>query len=535
MSGDLRPWIRDYLIRVAETYGGTLSSVPLEEKGKKAQISEFLTVGTENEDSVVWAFVHDKALVVPVKFSKDAVTVCNKNSISGLRLTNTKTCLVTMKKFRPMSTRIPCRNGGMTQESHLALLCESVSIVGSIGETKWGNPKELDTDPDLREWSHALRQDGGAGNILKERQKVREGNSNKSEPPKPAKGVISPHKPPPVVKPNLKASTSKSRDPLHEWRKLWHDTIQNPLAFARPSLPRDPSPVQDTRNLCSVRPSTPPRRASPVVEDARDLGSSSPSEKYSVTSSPLSGWEPTVAGSSPRKRMAEAESRSPTPSESSPKRAIQSSPCLPKESSYLTAPTPAQRRQWSQVPSHAPIARKVARPPPPPPPASGPARVLVPDSDTSQSQPSQPSQPIPSQLSQPAVLHPSEPSQSSGLQPVVLSQPSQPSQPPVILSQPVIWEDFQSVPQPAPRTLKDEDEDEHLSEDDADTDRQLFRRRGSPLERGRPAKKRRIVNEDDAGSAYRKLNGFNIGLDYIECGDSRVIGWDRVWAVLAAR
>jgi hypothetical protein len=40
MAADLRAWIKDHLVEVAETYGANLSGVPLEAKGKKAQISE---------------------------------------------------------------------------------------------------------------------------------------------------------------------------------------------------------------------------------------------------------------------------------------------------------------------------------------------------------------------------------------------------------------------------------------------------------------------------------------------------------------
>lgn len=32
------PWIRDYLVTVAETYGGDLASVPPHTKGARAQI-----------------------------------------------------------------------------------------------------------------------------------------------------------------------------------------------------------------------------------------------------------------------------------------------------------------------------------------------------------------------------------------------------------------------------------------------------------------------------------------------------------------
>lgn len=37
MSNLLQPWICTYLIDVAETYGGNLTSVPLAEKNKKVQ------------------------------------------------------------------------------------------------------------------------------------------------------------------------------------------------------------------------------------------------------------------------------------------------------------------------------------------------------------------------------------------------------------------------------------------------------------------------------------------------------------------
>ncbi|KAF7376087.1 Proteophosphoglycan ppg4 [Mycena sanguinolenta] len=464
MSGDLRPWIRDYLINVAETYGGNLSSAPLEKKGKKAQIIEFLTVGTENQESAVWAMVHDKALIVPVKFSKEAVMECNKfncldymNSVSGRRLTETKTALVTLKQFRPFSTRIPFRNGGMTPESQLALHCDSVSIVGSLGENRWGNPKELDSDPDLLEWSHALRQHGGAGNILKERKKAREGENHSTTPLELSKRVVSPPKPSFNIKPVVKA---RSKDPLHEWRKRWHAALETPLD--------------------SVRPSTPPR---PPPEDARDLGSSSPPEKYSVTSSPsdkcsrssspISGWSPTTVGSSP-KRIYE-DSRSPTPEES-PRKAISSS-CPEKGSSCLTAPTPAQRRRPSPAPSPGP--RQAASPPT--------GRILVPNSDSESSQP-------------------------------VAQSPVMSTKSPVMSPDP-----------PAPAPI----DEEVLSEDDETTDRRLFRRPGSPLERGGPAKKRRMVNHKT--TARPKLDGFRVEFDYIEPKDEwQAVGWDRVLAVLQA-
>ncbi|KAJ7783063.1 hypothetical protein B0H16DRAFT_1495201 [Mycena metata] len=380
MSESLRPWLRESLIKAAETYGANLSAVPLEEKGKKVQISEFLTTGAENEDSAVWANVHDKALVVPVKFSKEAVVECN----NGRRMTELKTALVTIKKFKPISTRIPNRNGGMSIDPRLALHCELVTMIGSFDEGKWGNPRDVESDAELKEWGDALTKDGGAGNVLKERKKAREGESKKDTPRR-AKPSISPRKPPP-------------------------DSVQNTLDF--------------------VRPSPPPRPATP--ERGR----------------------------------------------------------LTKASSYLTAPTPAQRRR-SQILS--PNVRKVARPPPPPPPPSGPPRVLVPNSDTSQS-----SQPIATnKLSQPQ-------SQSIVVPDLVSSEPQA----------------VASRPEMSPRAAEDVDA-EMLSEDDAQTDRRL--RRGRPMERPGPAKKRRIGGE--------KLSGFRVNMDMVELKGAKV-GWERICRVL---
>ncbi|KAJ7733735.1 hypothetical protein DFH07DRAFT_967870 [Mycena maculata] len=429
MSESIRPWMKTHLVHVAETYGGDLSTVPLEDKSKKVQIVELLTFGIENEDSAVWALISDKALCMPVKFSKEAVVAYNsKNSRS---ITENRSALVVINKFRPVSTRIPRPTGGMSTEAHLALNCDSVTLVGSLGESKWGNPNNIESEAALKEWSDGLRKDGGAGNVLKERKKAREGNTTECRIP--AKRPISPRKPP-VIEPKSHNSTSRARqtgnlDLYHEYKKRWHDSIESPLDFVVNFL----------------------------VEDARDLGSSSPSQKYSVTSSPYSGW-------------------SPTPEKSSPLKATGSSP---KQSSYLTAPTPAQRRARS--PGLSPCERKVARPPPPPPPpvGSGPERILVPNSDPSYSQPSQPEV-----VSQPQ----SSPSQS------VFVQLRESSRAPV---EPVAWQPI----------FKKEDVDvEMLDEDDAQTHERLF---------GRAAK----VKQNP--------------LDWVvwNSGD-RVVNWDRLYSVL---
>ncbi|KAJ7096390.1 hypothetical protein C8R44DRAFT_812915 [Mycena epipterygia] len=216
MSESVQPWIRSHLISVAEKRGGNIAAMPLETKGKRVQIVEFLTFGSENEDSAIWALISDKSFVLPVKFSKEAVIACNKER--GRRMTESRTALVLIKKFKPVSTRVPTagRNQKMSVEAQLALYCESVSVVGSLGEPKWGTPKELESDAELREWSQGLRLDGGAGNVLKDRKDAQEVNT--TNPPLPANRAPSPRKPP-LVK--MQASTSRIKEPMEAYNKRW--------------------------------------------------------------------------------------------------------------------------------------------------------------------------------------------------------------------------------------------------------------------------------------------------------------------------
>ena len=51
----------------------------------------------------------------------------------------------------------------LTNQSILALDCDSVSLLGSYDEALFGSPREVETNNDLRLWSEGLRQDGGGG------------------------------------------------------------------------------------------------------------------------------------------------------------------------------------------------------------------------------------------------------------------------------------------------------------------------------------------------------------------------------------
>jgi hypothetical protein len=51
----------------------------------------------------------------------------------------------------------------LTSQCVLAIDCDSVSLFGSFDEARFGSPKEVEANNDLRLWSEGLRQDGGGG------------------------------------------------------------------------------------------------------------------------------------------------------------------------------------------------------------------------------------------------------------------------------------------------------------------------------------------------------------------------------------
>ncbi|OCH93719.1 hypothetical protein OBBRIDRAFT_789922 [Obba rivulosa] len=172
------PWIYNYLLDVAETYGGDLSSVPLKEKPViRAQLVKWLThLKDENDDSHVWALLSDKTYEIPVRFSKGAVRLHKRNpAFQGKPLTEYKTALVSVKEFRPFLTRIPAGDGkSMTSQATLALDANYISLKGSYNVEKWGAPKAIETHEVIREWVEGLRVPGGSGNVLKLRKQERE-------------------------------------------------------------------------------------------------------------------------------------------------------------------------------------------------------------------------------------------------------------------------------------------------------------------------------------------------------------------------
>ncbi|KAH9979038.1 hypothetical protein BGW80DRAFT_1282516 [Lactifluus volemus] len=173
------PWIAEYFINIAETYGSNISSVPIHLKpGKKVQLIKFLTFGTFDQDDCVWAHVSDKNQHIPVRFSQTAITEydrVNQPGSQGKRLTQQRYAIVTIKSFKPIFQRVPTGTvGKMTVEETLALNVDYVQIVGAAGEPEFGSPRTLEeTHKDINEWMEGLRAGGGNGNVLKLRKEER--------------------------------------------------------------------------------------------------------------------------------------------------------------------------------------------------------------------------------------------------------------------------------------------------------------------------------------------------------------------------
>jgi len=188
MSG---PWIRDYLMDVAETYGAQLYNAPVSTGKKKVQLidvraplpySSILTVTfqflTYQENSYVWAWISDKDHRVSVRISKDTVDQYKRlvdshcptlhpnpcNSIHGRNIIDCRFSLVFVSQYRPMFSPRPLGPNatGNTPVSHISLEICHVKSVG-IGGHLFGNPSDLESDENMKEWVLGLRQDGGGG------------------------------------------------------------------------------------------------------------------------------------------------------------------------------------------------------------------------------------------------------------------------------------------------------------------------------------------------------------------------------------
>ncbi|TFY80981.1 hypothetical protein EWM64_g3035 [Hericium alpestre] len=169
------PWIADYLIDVAQTYGGNFIGVPVHEKGKKVQLVKFLTYQTSSADDCIWAKVSDKFNQIPVCFTAKALQeyeMLNLEDSQGKRLTAQNGAVVSIKQFQPVFRRIPVGENiqKMTKLETLALDVGSVSIIGSAHEPMFGSPQDLQCNESLQTWMEGLREPGGGGNVLKLRK-----------------------------------------------------------------------------------------------------------------------------------------------------------------------------------------------------------------------------------------------------------------------------------------------------------------------------------------------------------------------------
>ncbi|KAF8224955.1 hypothetical protein L208DRAFT_1409210 [Tricholoma matsutake] len=465
MAEAVHLWIASYLISIAEQHGANMPSIPYFQRGKKVQLIEWLTYGNNNDDSLLWAKISDKQHVIPIRFSNKAIAEYNRLNIHK-RITQHKTAVIIIKNFKPFFARVP-RGGNMKLSSHcvLAIDCDSVSLLASFDEARFGNPTEVETNSDIRLWSEGLRQDGGGGNVLKQR--------------KDAKAVLDPVPPAAVSIPPkipVTAPAPKTRNPPSNEKSLISNghrkTNQIDLLrkhehlfprFIKEQPRRIPSslddagigaiPVQQDTNDCHTACSDPydelqqqethatespceQRRTFPHIPDTSHHSQKIQSRESSP-GIPFTDWSPSPPPA-PRKPC------SPPPVTSWTVSFTQTS-SVP--SSQPDAPTPAQRQKGRiealppsspppefeviahetvllpSLPSHDryTVIRKVLRPPQPAPPNqsdSGLTQILVPNSDTSL--PYSQSQPQSHSLSQ-------EVPESS--QPVILSQLSALSKP----------------------------------------------------------------------------------------------------------
>ena len=97
--------------------------------------------------------------------SASAISYPATSRLQSGRLTESRTAVVTIKNFKPTLTRVPLGGGrrGISQATFLALECNFVDIIGSIGEAEWGGPGEIHENSTIRDWLEGLRQDGGGG------------------------------------------------------------------------------------------------------------------------------------------------------------------------------------------------------------------------------------------------------------------------------------------------------------------------------------------------------------------------------------
>ncbi|KNZ80492.1 hypothetical protein J132_05612 [Termitomyces sp. J132] len=374
MSESILPWISAYFIASGEEYGADVAAIPLvTTKKKKVQLVEFLTYG---RDEVVWARVSDKEYMVPIRFSRDAVEEYTQFSRS--HILEDKNAIISISNFKPFFARIPQGKERMSEESFLALECNSVTLVGGRGEPRFGRPETLETNPDLKRWSEGLKQPGGAGNCLKDRKQVVLQNI-------PAVSVNSePIEPPPKKMAQAKAITAppKSRNFREIWKPLFRRPPEDVAAIlASMKVEGDEESNAGTdQNEC--QPPRKRRRISALPLTSSPAVSQSSSRTRSATPFSEAEWPPSVR---PHNDTSPSSSKSAIPASSSHPR----HPTPGQRLAVLASPTVVHETMLVPCSTESPPTRSVSRKVPRPPEPFKSERllaepiILAPDSDLS--------------------------------------------------------------------------------------------------------------------------------------------------------
>ncbi|KAI6002731.1 hypothetical protein EDD15DRAFT_2465522 [Pisolithus albus] len=148
-------WICDYLIEIAERHGGQLGDVPLCNKKKRVQLTEFLTF---HENSYVWAWISDKAHRIAVRISREGVENF-KAQHAGREVFDCRFAVMFIQNFRPILARRPvgANQKGNTPISHIALEIQHVKHVGPGGHV-FCDPKDVESNPSVKENVLKLRK-----------------------------------------------------------------------------------------------------------------------------------------------------------------------------------------------------------------------------------------------------------------------------------------------------------------------------------------------------------------------------------------
>ncbi|TDL25936.1 hypothetical protein BD410DRAFT_836639 [Rickenella mellea] len=204
-----RAWILKYFTEIAANYSHKVSDAPVYPRTKRAQITEFITFPHSPNDTI-WAWLSDKWNQIPVVFTPAAMSEYALKE--KRRLTDRGESLVLIGSFRPIFVRIPLKGKGkegqLDPAPRLALEIGSVNVVGARAEGLFGNPKDLEAEPDIYLWVKEMRENVNSWDDLNHAKEERElpVGPEKDKSPQPAPQIDSPVTP---SKPKASKQTSK--------------------------------------------------------------------------------------------------------------------------------------------------------------------------------------------------------------------------------------------------------------------------------------------------------------------------------------